>query len=54
MGHIVKLGKLCDTLEMLGEEGGDSFYNGRLADLIAEDLKDLKSIITRNDLTKYK
>jgi gamma-glutamyltranspeptidase len=54
MGHIIKLGKLCNTLRQLSEQGGDSFYNGPLADLIAEDLKDLKSIITRNDLTTYK
>lgn len=39
---------------MLGENGGDDFYTGELADLIAADLKDLGSIITKEDLESYK
>lgn len=46
--------ELCNTYEMIAERGGDDFYNGHLADLIAEDLRDLGSIITKDDLKLYK
>lgn len=45
--------ELCNTYKMLSENGGDDFYTGTLADLIAQDLKDLGSIITKKDLQSY-
>lgn len=45
--------ELCNTYKMLSESGGDDFYTGTLADLIAQDLKDLGSIVTKEDLQSY-
>lgn len=45
--------ELCDTYKILAENGGDDFYNGTLAGLIVDDLKDLGSIITKDDLQSY-
>lgn len=39
---------------MIAEKGGDDFYNGTLAELILDDLRDLGSIITKKDLESYK
>lgn len=45
--------ELCGTYKILAENGGDDFYNGTLAELIVDDLKDLGSIITKDDLQSY-
>lgn len=52
--HIHLPVELCNTYKLLAEKGGDDFYNGTLADLIADDLRDLGSIITKKDLESYK
>lgn len=52
--HVHPVEQLCDTYRMIGENGGDDFYTGRLADLIAEDLKNAGSVITKQDLSEYK
>ncbi|XP_031635027.1 glutathione hydrolase 1 proenzyme-like isoform X2 [Contarinia nasturtii] len=53
-GDLVKfVPELCNTYKMIAEKGGDDFYNGTLADLIAADLKDIGSIITKKDLQSY-
>lgn len=46
--------ELCNTYKLLAEKGGDDFYNGDLADLIVDDLKELGSIITKKDLQSYR
>lgn len=46
--------QLCDTYKIIAENGGEDFYSGHLADLIAEDLQDLGSVITKQDLQEYK
>lgn len=46
--------KLCKTLEIISEEGGDALYNGSLAKILAEDVKDLGGIITMKDLNDYR
>lgn len=51
--HIQLPTVLCNTYKMLAENGGDDFYNGKLADLVVEDLQDLGSIITKKDLQSY-
>lgn len=45
---------LCNTYKTLAETDGDEFYKGNLADLIVDDLRDLGSIITKEDLQTYK
>lgn len=45
--------EMCNTYKLLSEKGGEDFYTGTLADLIADDLKDLGSIITKKDLESY-
>ncbi|MDG4889937.1 MULTISPECIES: gamma-glutamyltransferase family protein [unclassified Mesorhizobium] len=42
--------RLAETLEALAEEGLESFYRGRLARAIAQDLHALGSLVTRDDL----
>uniref|UniRef100_A0A8D8FUV5 Gamma-glutamyltranspeptidase 1 n=2 Tax=Culex pipiens TaxID=7175 RepID=A0A8D8FUV5_CULPI len=52
-GTIIKPDKLCRTLEIIAEQGGDSLYIGKLAEMFASDLKDMGSIITKHDLEEY-
>ncbi|XP_058831981.1 glutathione hydrolase 1 proenzyme-like isoform X2 [Topomyia yanbarensis] len=52
-GTIIKPNLICKTLEYIAENGGNSLYHGKLADELAEDLKDLGSIITKKDLESY-
>lgn len=55
MGAWVQPDKaLCTTMRQIADRGGDDLYNGKLADDLAADLKDLGSIITRQDLAEYK
>lgn len=54
LGDLVKPpAALCNTLKMIAEKG-DDFYNGTLADLIVDDLRDIGSIVTKKDLELYK
>ncbi|XP_058126928.1 glutathione hydrolase 1 proenzyme-like [Anopheles ziemanni] len=52
-GDLVHPHSLCNTLDRIADEGGDSLYRGALADEFAADLQDLGSIITQEDLRKY-
>lgn len=51
--RIFPASELCNSYKLLAQNGGDDFYKGELAELIAEDLKEMGSIITREDLQKY-
>lgn len=53
-GSIIKPKKLCQTLRKIAERGGNDMYHGELADELAEDLKDVKSLVTKEDLQTYK
>lgn len=44
---------LAKTLEMIQKEGPKAFYKGKIADLIAEDMKKNGGIITKEDLAQY-
>uniref|UniRef100_W8BUZ8 Gamma-glutamyltranspeptidase 1 n=2 Tax=Ceratitis capitata TaxID=7213 RepID=W8BUZ8_CERCA len=44
---------LCETYELLAENGPLDFYNGTLAHRVVEDLKDLGSTVTAYDLESY-
>lgn len=52
-GSLIKPEKICDTLSIIAENGGDDFYNGSMASFILDDLADAGSIITREDLEQY-
>ncbi|XP_021706727.1 gamma-glutamyltranspeptidase 1 isoform X1 [Aedes aegypti] len=52
-GTVIKPEQLCNTLQYIAENGGNSLYEGELLDQFAEDLKDMGSIITKEDLEKY-
>lgn len=51
--HVHLPVELCNTYKLLAERGGEDFYSGHLADLIADDLRELGSIITKKDLESY-
>ncbi|KAM8720187.1 hypothetical protein ACLKA7_006262 [Drosophila subpalustris] len=46
--------QLCNTYQLLADNGPMDFYNGTVAKLLAEDLKELGSVITQDDLNTYK
>ncbi|KAJ2949214.1 hypothetical protein O0L34_g6160 [Tuta absoluta] len=53
-GTVVKPSEqLCNTFRRIAEKGGDELYNGTLAKDFAEDLSDVKTIITEDDLRNY-
>lgn len=52
--HVYPAQQLCDTYKSIAENGGDDFYTGHLADLLVEDLKDVGSVITKQDLKEYR
>uniref|UniRef100_A0AAG5DAN6 Gamma-glutamyltransferase n=1 Tax=Anopheles atroparvus TaxID=41427 RepID=A0AAG5DAN6_ANOAO len=52
-GDLVRPDTLCDTLDRIATEGGDSLYLGPLAEEFAADLRDMGSIITLDDLRSY-
>lgn len=45
--------ELCETYVLLAKNGPLDFYTGTLARLVAEDLKELGSMITSDDLESY-
>ncbi|XP_050415979.2 glutathione hydrolase 1 proenzyme [Patella vulgata] len=53
-GEIMKRPELGATLDTISKEGYATFYNGSLSKLILEDLNEIKSIITENDLKMYR
>jgi gamma-glutamyltranspeptidase/glutathione hydrolase len=53
-GDILIQKDLAKTLIMISEKGPDAFYKGRIADLIAEDMKKKGGLITREDLANYR
>lgn len=46
--------KLCATYRMLAENGPLDFYNGTLSKLLIEDLQDIESLVTADDLESYR
>ncbi|KAH8280740.1 hypothetical protein KR054_006195 [Drosophila jambulina] len=53
-GTVVKPPKnLCETYKLLAENGPMDMYNGTLAKLLADDLRDVGSIVTGDDLLYY-
>ncbi|RZC34783.1 G glu transpept domain containing protein, partial [Asbolus verrucosus] len=54
MGSVIKPKKLCDTLRLVAQNGGDDLYNGTLGKMLLEDLEEMGSLITKEDLENYK
>ncbi|KAH0810404.1 hypothetical protein GEV33_012386 [Tenebrio molitor] len=54
MGSTVVPKQLCETLKVIAKNGGDDLYNGTLGEMLLEDLKEMGSIITKEDLENYK
>lgn len=53
-GKLLIQKDLARTLKLIAERGPDTFYKGRIADLIAEDMKKNGGLITREDLANYR
>ncbi|KAI4456649.1 gamma glutamyl transpeptidase [Holotrichia oblita] len=52
-GSLVKPSKLCETLKIIANEGGDALYNGSLAKTFVKDIQDMGGIITEEDMKNY-
>ncbi|KAK9679351.1 hypothetical protein QE152_g40097 [Popillia japonica] len=52
-GSVVKPTKLCETLKVIANEGGDALYNGSLAKIFVQDIQDMGGIITEEDMKNY-
>ncbi|XP_044013851.1 scoloptoxin SSD14-like [Aphidius gifuensis] len=53
--HALKLrSQLCDTLKAIAEKGANEFYNGTLGEILIEDLSEVGSIMTVEDLKNYR
>lgn len=55
VGTLIKPAEeICKTYQLLAENGAYDFYNGTLAQLVAEDLQDLGSLVEFADLESYR
>lgn len=52
-GDVLRQPRLANLLEQLARDGLDSFYRGDIAVALAEDLRQVGSPITREDLREY-
>lgn len=44
---------LANTLKLIAKDGPDAFYRGKIADMIALDMKNNNGLITKEDLASY-
>ncbi|MEM6471816.1 MAG: gamma-glutamyltransferase, partial [Planctomycetota bacterium] len=54
VGDVMKLPDLGRTLVVIAEQGADAFYEGRLADLLLDEMNRSGGLIRRQDLVSYK
>jgi gamma-glutamyltranspeptidase/glutathione hydrolase len=52
-GELFIQKELAESLKLIARQGSHAFYQGRIADLIVEDMEKHGGLITRNDLLKY-
>ncbi|KAK7794832.1 hypothetical protein R5R35_002136 [Gryllus longicercus] len=53
MGEVVRHGKLCETLRLISERGGDDLYTGELAKMLVADMQEMGGVFTEDDLKSY-
>ncbi|MBN1222872.1 MAG: gamma-glutamyltransferase, partial [Candidatus Aminicenantes bacterium] len=53
-GDVFVQAELAESLKIIAGEGADAFYNGKIADLIVQDMDRHEGLITKQDLQKYK
>jgi len=53
VGELLKNEDYANTLEKIAEGGADAFYQGKLARIIADDLKKNGAFVTADDLTRH-
>jgi gamma-glutamyltranspeptidase/glutathione hydrolase len=52
-GSTLRQPMLATTLRMIASEGKGAFYNGRIADMIVEEMRENGGLITSQDLQRY-
>lgn len=52
-GEVFKQPELARTLELIAEKGAEAFYEGKIAQRIAQDMKEHGGLITLEDLKAY-
>jgi gamma-glutamyltranspeptidase/glutathione hydrolase len=52
-GELFVQKELAESLKLIAEHGSDAFYQGKIADLIADDMEKHGGLITKNDLLEY-
>ncbi|XP_037041227.1 scoloptoxin SSD14-like isoform X2 [Bradysia coprophila] len=53
-GDRIRRLKLAETLEIIADEGADTLYNnGKIANLLVDEMRQMGGIITMEDLTNY-
>lgn len=53
VGEVIRLPDLGETMSTLAEEGADAFYEGALADRIAETVRDRGGLLASDDLAGF-
>ena len=53
-GDLLIMPELDNTLTLIAKNGADIFYKGTIADYLVADLQDLGSIISLEDLQRYR
>jgi gamma-glutamyltranspeptidase/glutathione hydrolase len=53
IGSMLRQPMLAETLRAIAAEGSNSFYQGRIADLIVEEMRKGDGLITHEDLARY-
>jgi gamma-glutamyltranspeptidase/glutathione hydrolase len=53
-GELVRFPEMADSLELLAEQGADSYYRGELAELTLAYLAERGGLLSRNDLASYR
>ncbi|KAG8232035.1 hypothetical protein J437_LFUL012059 [Ladona fulva] len=53
-GSLIQNEKICKTLRVIEEKGGDELYRGKLAHDLVKDIQDMGGIMTLEDLSNYR
>jgi len=53
-GDVIRQAELAETLKVIAQQGAEIFYQGRIAEAIAETIKNNGGVMTLEDLKNYK